>query len=283
MHCLCALASNAHLSPAQGQGQVLVVSASSKGVLAMSFCPNEEQLQNKRRQSEHTAQARSCFVMVLAHHSESHVTPNPSLSGTHWQWPLMPWSEVGPCPSLLCASQMCTLLGNFNLLLGGELCWNKRLEQSPIVGWGVHCVGHRKPVRAPGSFQSASSALFLGVSKHVCSLFMSSVLVSYSLPVKSHCFSNKLRELILLVLDPRSVVPNMWPEPPNLPGGSPSSWYPGGMGPNLIAPSPFLPNSVWIFLYSLSYRKGFLQTSSLFALRVDSHFDVFFFNTFIGV
>ena len=65
MHCLCALASNAHLSPAQGQGQVLVVSASSKGVLAMSFCPNEEQLQNKRRQSEHTAQARSCFVMVM--------------------------------------------------------------------------------------------------------------------------------------------------------------------------------------------------------------------------
>lgn len=189
MHCLCALASNAHLSPAQGQGQVLAGSASSKCVLAMSFCPSEEQLQNKRRQSEHAAQARACFVMVLAHRSRVSCNSQPITSS--YTLAMTTHAMV----RIRAMSQPALLIQNVHSLgqLQPPLWWRvvleqEGLEQSPSVGWGVHWVGYRKPAKVPGSFQPASSALFLGVSKHVCSLFMSSILVSYSLPVSLTAF-----------------------------------------------------------------------------------------------
>ena len=96
---------------------------------------------------------------------------------------------------------------------------------------------------------------------------------------KSHWFSNQLRELVFLVLDPRAGVPNMWFKPLTPQGGSPSPWYPSLLcpwlgSPNLIASPPFLPDSVWIFLYSLV--SSLPPVSSLFSRRIAPHVDVFF-------
>lgn len=58
-------------------------------------------------------------------------------------------------------------------------------------------------------FQCASFALLLGVSKHVSALHEWN-LGFFQLSCYSHCFSNKLRGLIFLVLEHRPGVPNKW-------------------------------------------------------------------------
>ena len=139
-------------------------------------------------------------------------------------------------------------------------------------GWISQWGSQGKLAGAPGSF-IVSSTLSLGVSKHVhalqeCSLgFLQS---SY----KSHWFSNQLRGLIFHALDPgwdaQYVV---WtPHSPGripMPVISPSSsvFSPRNVGPNRIT-SPSLPNSMWIFLYSLDCRRIFLPVSILFSVRI---------------
>ena len=43
---------------------------------------------------------------------------------------------------------------------------------------------------------------------------------------------------------------------------------------DLIASPPFLPDSLWIFLYSLGCQRVFLPVSSLFSVRIYFHVDV---------
>ena len=45
--------------------------------------------------------------------------------------------------------------------------------------------------------------------------------------------------------------------------------------PDLIATPPFLPESMWIFLYSLGCTGVFLPVSSLFSVRIAPDVDVF--------
>ena len=83
----------------------------------------------------------------------------------------------------------------------------KVLKWALGLGEGMCWSGHRKPVRVLGCFQSASSTLFLGVSKHMYTVHEWS-LVPYS-PLVSHCFSNQQSELIFPMLDARAVVSNI--------------------------------------------------------------------------
>ena len=63
--------------------------------------------------------------------------------------------------------------------------------------------------QSPGQFQPASSALLLGVSRHMS--IPHELNLGFLQPsCYSHCFSNQLRGLLFLVPDPRATVPNMW-------------------------------------------------------------------------
>lgn len=46
-------------------------------------------------------------------------------------------------------------------------------------------------------------------------------------------------------------------------------------GPSLIPSPPFLPDFMWVFLYSLGCKRAFLPVSSLFSARVAPHIDLF--------
>ena len=106
-----------------------------------------------------------------------------------------------------------------------------------------------------GQFGSASSTLFLGVSKCIHDFHKQSL--SFLQPLcMSNWFSSQLRELIFLVLDPRAGVPNLCFKHCTPQGRPLSTCYPptpifllGNMGPNLIAYPPFSLDSVWLFLY----------------------------------
>ena len=45
-------------------------------------------------------------------------------------------------------------------------------------------------------------------------------------------------------------------------------------GPNMIASSSFLPDSTWVLLDSLNYRRVFLSVFCLFSMRITPHVDV---------
>lgn len=164
----------------------------------------------------------------------------------------------------------------YSLELPKGKCWHILPGMSWSMCWGYH----GKPARAYGDFQSVSSALFLGLSKHMCEFFMSGVFFLIALQY-SHWFSNQLRGLVFLLLDPRARVFNMWRK---LQREALPWWYPflffvpiRDTGHDLISFPPFLPNSLWVFLgwYSLGCRGVFLPVSSLFSVRVASHVDTF--------
>ena len=81
-------------------------------------------------------------------------------------------------------------------------------EMGPWCGRGHVLKWSWKASQSAGLFQSASSTLLLGVSKHMCTVHEWN-LVPYS-PLLSHCFSNPQSELIFPVLDARAVVSNIW-------------------------------------------------------------------------
>lgn len=154
----------------------------------------------------------------------------------------------------------------------GEL-WTNTLRQSQRIR------------QSPKQFQSSSSTLHQGASKHVYSLWVFQFLTAV---FKFHWFSIQLkdsssqcqipglgcpvcalntslfREAIQAIIFPSSSVDPPW-----------------GMYRSLITSLPFLPNSVWIFLHSLDC--GRLPTSLQFVSGEKCSTCWFIFYVFVGV
>ena len=127
-------------------------------------------------------------------------------------------------------------------------------EIRPSVQHGPeHVVGCLQETgQNPRLFQSVSSALFPGVSKCVCLLFMKKIWISSDLLLGPLAFTSP-KGTSLAEVKPRIRMSNMKFKPITPLGGSPSQSNPipsspRSTSPKLIAYLSFLPNSVWIFL-----------------------------------
>ena len=116
-----------------------------------------------------------------------------------------PYVKAMPVPTWFCFLQLWTFLNCSSLHLSGELHCRERWPGAGAQLW-LRCMlgGHRKPTRVLGSFLHLVS----GIRKHVHALHEWS-LGFLLLPCQSHWFSNQLRELDFLVLDPRAGVPHL--------------------------------------------------------------------------
>lgn len=95
-----------------------------------------------------------------------------------------------------------TVVGNSSLWLSGEQSQRKKTGEAQCVketSWGIP----GKPSRYLDSFQSVTSALGLEESKKACVYALQGWILNFlQLSYTSHWFSNHIRELIILMLDP---------------------------------------------------------------------------------